>query len=156
MRKETQSRKGRDIRVWYSGKALARVEHEAECEGMSPGRYIRQRMDEYFMNRDRVAQLMVSAEADSEVEAEGIIGNLLTGLESRLSHSMARQLTAAERSARNLEVLLAMVDRLVYMYLQHTPDIPEEQATGRKVSADVRMQQYKAQVRKKLLGEGAD
>jgi len=123
------------------------LQQEAAARGISTMACVSDCLREYFALRVEMA---------SAVTAPGTLGEPQTGLvHSLLARTEERIRATLDAHAAVLQRLEHMVDRLVQLYLLHTPEVARELHAGAVASANRRYAKYRAAVRE-LLSEDGD
>src|SRR2546425_12225492 len=103
-----------------------RLEREATTRGISISECIRDCLREYFALRAEVATAFDATGRPGE-PATGLIHTLLARTEGRLVAMLERCADAAGRVRADVHVVQSMLDRLVLLYLVHTPEVQKAQ-----------------------------
>src|SRR2546426_11505578 len=103
-----------------------RLEREAATRGISISECIRDCLREYFALRAEVATAFDATGRPGE-PATGLIHTLLARTEGRLVAMLERCADAVGRVRADVQVVQSMLDRLVLLYLVHTPEVQKAQ-----------------------------
>src|SRR5947207_14008803 len=114
------------IRTHLSAEEQERLGQEAATRGISVSQCIRECLREYFALRAEVATAFDATGRPGE-PATGLIHTLLARTEGRLVAMLERCADAAGRVRADVHVVQSLLDRLVLLYLVHTPAVPKAQ-----------------------------
>jgi Ribbon-helix-helix protein, copG family len=132
---------------------MAQLRHLAADREMTVSQGIRACLAEYFALRAELAAAVLEPGQLGD-EQSGILHHALSRSEARLAMSVTAQGQQLERLQREMQVLQAMLDRAVLMYLLHTTEVPAEHRQSADASGKRRHEQwYKAVTR--VLQSGA-
>ena len=120
--------------VALTGKTLEILQAEKERTGASIASILREYTLAYIQQRDE------NAKALSGEPVAGSMLDQLSGLEARLSATVAQMDRSLVGIERSVNINLAMQDTFVKLYLLHTPAVPEDMQAG--LSA-LTMERYK-------------
>lgn len=116
------------IRTHLDTDDQARLDREAAARGISVSQCIRDCLREYFALRAEVATALDAPAQGRQGEAsERFIHTLLARMEGRVVASLDACVDAVGRIRADVQVVHAMLDRLVFLYLVHTPEVPAAQ-----------------------------
>ena len=114
------------IRTHLSAEDQERLGQEATTRGISISQCIRDCLREYFALRAEVATAFDAPEGAGE-RPTGLIHTLLAHTEGRLVATLERCADAVGRVRADVHVVQSMLDRLVLLYLVHTPRVQTAQ-----------------------------
>src|SRR5947199_2877427 len=114
------------IRTHLSAEEQERLGQEATTRGISVSECIRDCLREYFALRAEVATAFDATGRAGE-PATGLIHTLLARTEGRLVAMLERCADAVGRVRADVQVVQSMLDRLVLLYLVHTPEVQKAQ-----------------------------
>lgn len=118
------------------------LQQEANARGLSGMACARECLREYFALRAEMASV-VAAPGKPGDRHTGLIHSLLARTEERLAATIDAQTTELIEELRRLA---AMLDRLVLLYLLHTPEVAHELQEGAVASANRRYANYRQAV----------
>ena len=114
------------IRTHLSAEDQERLGREATTRGISLSQCIRDCLREYFALRAEVATAFDGTEREGEPPT-GFIHTLLARTEGRLVATLERCADAVGRVRADVHIVQSMLDRLVLLYLVHTPRVQTAQ-----------------------------
>src|SRR2546427_11327174 len=114
------------IRTHLSAEEQERLGQEAATRGISVSQCIRDCLREYFALRAEVATAFDASGRLGEPPT-GLIHTLLARTEGRLVATLERCADAVGRVRADVHVVQSMLDRLVLLYLVHTPRVQTAQ-----------------------------
>src|SRR2546425_6003493 len=115
------------IRTHLSAEDQERLGREATTRGISLSQCIRDCLREYFALRAEVATAFEAPGGAGEPPTTGLIHTLLARTEGRLVATLERCADAVGRVRADVHVVQSMLDRLVLLYLVHTPRVQTAQ-----------------------------
>ena len=105
-----------------------RLDREASARGISVSQCIRDCLREYFALRAEVATALDPPEPGRQGEAStGLIHTLFARTEGRLVATLETCAEAVDRVRAEVRLVQTMLDRLTFLYLVHTPEVPAAQ-----------------------------
>ena len=110
------------IRTHLDAEDRERLEGEAAARGIGVSQCIRECLREYFALRAEVATAFDSTGQPRE-STTGLIHTVLARTEARLVATLERCTEAVGRVRDEVLVVQFMLDRLVFLYLVHTPQV---------------------------------
>lgn len=110
---------------------------------------IRACLTEYFTLRAELAAAVMEPGKLGDTHT-GILHQVLSRSEGRMAESLMAQGQQLARMQRELQVVHAMLDRAVLMYLLHTNEVPSEQKPTAEVSGKRRHEQWQKAVTRLL------
>ena len=127
------------------------LQQEAAARGVSMTACVGDILREYFALRVEMASVVASPGKPGERHT-GLIHSILARTEERLAATLDARATELGDRLQRLEV---MVDRLVRLYLVHTPEVPPELRDGAVASANRRYGLYRKFVKEQLAEQPA-
>jgi hypothetical protein len=125
------------------------LQQEAAARGLSMTACVGDILREYFALRVEMASAVALPGKPGERHT-GLIHSILARTEQRLAATIdARAIELGDR----LERLEIMLDRLVTIYLVHTPEVPPEMRDGAVASANRRYGLYRKFVKERLAAQ---
>ena len=128
--------------------AYRQLRQEAAARGVSLAACIADCLREYSALRAEMASA-VTAAGEPGTPHTGLIHSLLARTEQRVLATLEAH---ASELGDDLRLLHSMVDRLVQLYLLHTPDVARELHAGAVASANRRYATYRQAVSELLAG----
>ena len=116
----------RPIRTHLAAEDHERLEREAATRGITVSQCIRECLREYFGLRAEVATAL-DAPREASGTATSLLHSLLAQTEGRLVAALDAHADAVTRVQAEARIIQAMIDRLVFLYLAHTPEMPGPQ-----------------------------
>ena len=101
-----------------------RLEYEATLRNLSLSRCVRDCLVEYFSLRDELIPLD-GKKRDNEPGKERIIQALLAQTEERIAQTIDVQAQNTDDLAKIVNTLKVMLEKYVFLYLLHTPEVSE-------------------------------
>lgn len=132
------------------GNDLAVLRAEAERTGSPYSKILREYALAYIQLRDEAM-----AAADGAERKSSLIHIVLNGMEARLAATVDRVHSELCLHRNETQILTALLDSFLMLYLAHTPEIPQELEEGHLVSAYTRYDKVIAQLPKALDGDHA-
>jgi hypothetical protein len=127
-----------------------RLKAEAAARGISMSRCVGDVVREYFALRQEVLSVVKSPD-EPGAGHPGLVHSLVSRMEERLGTRADARADELSEGQRHLE---AMLDRLVMLYLLHTPEVAPQLHAGAVVSANRRYGGYRQVVADVLAGKG--
>src|SRR2546421_6590018 len=102
------------------------LRHEADARGISQTKCVGDIIREYFALRKEMLSVINSPEVPGEAQV-GLVHSLVARMKGRLAVLLTARDDELSEGQRRIEWML---DRLVLMYLLHTPEVPDELRAG--------------------------
>src|SRR5262245_922619 len=113
----------RPLRTHLTAEDHQHLEREAAARGVTVSQCMRDCLHEYFAFRAELATAL-DTPREATNKPTGLIHSLLAHTEGRLSAALDAQAGAMARGRAEVRVVQAMLDRLAFLYLTHTPEVP--------------------------------
>ncbi len=123
----------RHVQAYLGPMEYLRLKREAAARGTTISKCVADCLEEYFGLRAELATAVETPGQPGEPHRGGIIHSLLARSEERLVATLDRRATELREELRLLQ---AMLDYLVNVYLERTPELPAELQAGARVSAN--------------------
>jgi len=140
----------RHVQTYIGVTEYWRLQREAAARGATISKCTADCLREYFALRTELATAIETPGEPGEPHQGAIIHSLLARSEERLVATLDRRTTEV---LGELPRLRSMLDRLVLMYLIHTPEIPQELRDGAIASANRRYANYQRAVTERFADE---
>jgi len=124
-----------------------RLQKEAVARGATISKCAADCLREYFALRAELATAIEAPGEPGQPHQGTVIHSLLARSEERLVATLDRRTTEI---LGNLQCLQSMFDRLVMLYLFHTPEVPRELRDGAVASANRRYANYQQAVSERI------
>ncbi len=135
------------------------LQQDAAARGVSMAACLADCLREYYLFRRDMASA-VTAPGEPGAQHTGLIHSLFARTEERLAASLDAHATERSEDQRRIESRLerieSMVDRLVMLYLVHTPEVAGERSREALASASRRIASYRQAVSDRVASERRD
>lgn len=133
----------RHVQAYLGSAEYWRLQREAAARGATISKCTADCLREYFALRAELATAIETPGQPGEPHQGGAIHSLLARSEERLVATLDRRTTEV---IGELRVVQNMLDRLVQVYLVHTPEVPQDLRAGAVASATRRYAKYRQAV----------
>ncbi len=133
----------RHVQTYIGVTDYARLQREAAARGATISKCAADCLREYFALRAELATALETPGEPGAPHQGVVIHSLLARSEERLVATFDRRTTDVLRELRRVS---SMLDRLVQLYLAHTPEVPSELRDGALASANRRYASYQRAV----------
>ncbi len=133
----------RHVQAYLGAAEYWRLQREATARGATISKCTADCLREYFALRAELATAIETPGQAGEPHHGAIIHSLLAQSEERLVATLDRRTTEV---LGELQLIESMLDRLVQLYLAHTPEVPRELHAGAIASANRRYANYRQAV----------
>lgn len=131
---------GRQITIRVSPLEFQRLQREASARNVTLSSYVRRAIREYLELKVELAETLSPEGAKPNgngASSPRIIHTLLARTEERIAATIDGQAERISRLREDLRTVAAMIDRAVFSYLAHTPEVdpelrPVALATGKR------------------------
>src|SRR5262245_41649866 len=113
----------RPLRTHLTAEDHQHLEREAAARGVTVSQCMRDCLHEYFAFRAELATAL-DTPREATNRPTGLIHSLLAHTEGRLAAALDAQADAVARGRVEVRMVQAMLDRLAFLYLTHTPEVP--------------------------------
>lgn len=137
----------RHVQTYLGSAEYWRLQREAAARRATISKCTADCLREYFALRTELATAIETPGEPGDPHQGAIIHSLLTRSEERLVATLDRRTTELLGDLRRVQ---SMVDRLVQLYLFHTPEVPQELRAGAIASANRRYANYRSAVTERL------
>lgn len=137
----------RHVQTYIGVTDYGRLHREAAARGATISKCAADCLREYFALRAELATALETAGEPGDPHHGAIIHSLLARSEERLVATFDRRSTEILRELRRVN---NMLDRLVQLYLAHTPEVPPELRDSAMASANRRYANYRRAVTEAL------
>jgi hypothetical protein len=124
----------REVHSYIGPGDYRRLMQEATSRGVSVSKCVADCLTEYFALRADMASV-VAAPGHLGQPHQGLIHSLLARTEERLAVTLESQSERVADLQDTLRAVEAMLDRLAFLYLIHTPELPDELKDGAVATA---------------------
>jgi hypothetical protein len=117
------------VRTHLESDDQERLDREAAARGVSVSQCIRDCLREYFALRAEVATALdgPGPTPGGDAAPTGLIHTLFARTEGRLVATLETCAEAVDRVRAEVRLVQTMLDRLTFLYLVHTPEVPAAQ-----------------------------
>ena len=112
----------RPLRTHLTADDHERLEREAAARGITVSQCMRDCLHEYFAFRAELATALDTPDQATRTPT-GLIHSLLAQTEGRLVAALDALAAAVARGREEVRLVQAMLDRLAFLYLTHTPEV---------------------------------
>jgi hypothetical protein len=140
--------KSTDTKVKLTGEALRQIRLEAELTNVPMSKILRDYTVEYIKLKNESIQA-----SNGKVEEGSLIHTYLGNLETRIANGFDNIIIREDSIKADIKIIANLVDTLVKLYLNHTPEIAKELKEERVRSALVRYDKYINAVKKSITDE---
>jgi hypothetical protein len=112
----------RPLRTHLTAEDHQRLEREAAARGITVSQCMRDCLHEYFAFRAELATALDTPDEATKTPT-GLIHSLLAQTEGRLVATLDALAAAVTRGQEDVRLVQAMLDRLAFLYLTHTPEV---------------------------------
>ena len=138
----------RHVQTYIGVTDYARLQREAAARGATISKCAADCLREYFALRTELATALETPGEPGAPHQGVVIHSLLARSEERLVATLDRRSTEI---LRELRLVSSMLDRLVQLYLAHTPEVPPELCDGAIASANRRYASYQRAVTERVV-----
>ena len=143
----------RHVQTYIAAAEYWRLQREAAARRATISKCTADCLREYFALRTELAAAIETPGEPGEPHQGVIIHSLLARSEERLVATLDRRTAELLGELRRVQ---SMLDRLVLMYLLHTPEVPQELRAGAIASANRRYANYRQAVSERLAKQPLD
>lgn len=140
----------RHVQAYLGSAEYSQLEREAVARRSTISKCIADCLGEYFALRTELATAIETPGQAGEPHQGAIIHSLLARSEERVVATLDRRTTEVLGDLRRLQTML---DRLVFTYLAHTPEVPGDLCESAITSANRRYANYRAVVNDQLASD---